>query len=314
MTKFALLLLLLALAAYGQQEQKRVAILNTEGDGDLIYLSVRLREIAVKMLPKNNYSIMTAESIIDKLGSKENAKKICTEAQCLAEIGRKVSAAYVGQARVGNFGGNFTISMELYNAASGTLVSSFTGNAKDLFGLLAIIDEQAPILFKELPGTSDIASAPSPQQEPLQQPNTNMEQQAKIQQPYDENKMSTLGYFALNFVPGFGLGSYIQGDITSGIKLSIADVVGWPLTILGILAVMKGNDVDLGWALAISGGSIVCVSRVMGLIYTFNYTKKYNKSLEEALNSNSNVSLSIDPLIIPRDGTPAVGLAFNVRY
>jgi len=33
-----------------------------------------------------------------------------------------------------------------------------------------------------------------------------------------------------------------------------------------------------------------------------------------ALNIDENISFSIDPLIVPRDGTPAVGLAFNVRY
>jgi len=154
MTKKLFILLFLTLAAYGQQEQKRVAILNTEGEGDLIYLSVRLREIAVKVLPKDKYSIMTAESIIDKMGSRENALKICREAQCLAEIGRKVSAAYVGQARVGSFGGNYTIFMELYNAGSGTLVDSFTGEAKDLSGLLKVINEKAPQMFRKMPGVS----------------------------------------------------------------------------------------------------------------------------------------------------------------
>jgi len=297
MKKLTLLLLILALTTYGQQEQKRVAILNAEGDGDLTYLSVRLREIAVKTLPKDKYSIMTVESIIDKLGSIENARKVCNENRsCLAKIGQKVSAAYIGQAKVGNFDGNFTIFMELYNSASGTLVDSFTGKAKDLSGLLAVIDQKAPILFKELPDVSDISSVPPPQQEPQQQ-GVDMEQQ-------DENKKGFLGYALLNTVPGFGLGSYIQGDITSGIKLSIADVVGWPLTILGILAIMKGNDVDLGWGLLISGGSIVGVSRVMGCIYTYNYANKYN----------SKVSYSIDPLIIPKDGTPVVGLALNLRY
>jgi len=154
MAKSFLILLLFAFVAFGQEEQKRVAILNTEGPDDLTYLSVRLREIAVKVLPKDKYSIMTAETIIDKLGSKENARKVCREAQCLAEIGRKVSAAYVGQARVGSFGGNFTISMELYNAASGTLVDSFTGDAKDVFGLLAVINEKAPQMFGKMPGVS----------------------------------------------------------------------------------------------------------------------------------------------------------------
>ncbi|MDR2581949.1 MAG: hypothetical protein LBC75_00530 [Fibromonadaceae bacterium] len=151
--KIAFILLFLALIAHGQ-EQKRVAILNTEGEGDLTYLTVRLREIAVKALPKDSYSIMTAESIIDKLGSIEEARKICREAQCLAVIGRKVSAAYVGQAKIGNFGGNFTISMELYNSASGTLVDSFTGEANDLRGLLKVIDEKAPQMFRKMPGVS----------------------------------------------------------------------------------------------------------------------------------------------------------------
>jgi len=146
-------LLLFAFAAYGQQ-QKRVAVLNTEDDGDfpmevsdLSYLTARLREIAGNILPKDKYSLMNAQSIIDMLG-KEKARKICKE-QCLAGIGRKVSADYVGQARLGRFGGDFTISMELYNSSSGVLVGSFTGDAKDVFGLLAIIDESAPILFKK---------------------------------------------------------------------------------------------------------------------------------------------------------------------
>ncbi|MCL1957836.1 MAG: hypothetical protein FWF63_10970 [Fibromonadales bacterium] len=151
--------LFFTLAVYGQ-EQKRVAILNTVGEGDLIYLSVRLREIAVKVLPEEKYSIMTAESIIDKLGSKENANKVCREAQCLAKIGQKVSAAYVGQARVGSFGDKLTIFMELYNSASSTLVSSFTGEAKDLSGLLAVIDEKAPEMFRKIPGASSGSKAP----------------------------------------------------------------------------------------------------------------------------------------------------------
>jgi len=150
------ILLFFALATYGQ-EQKRVAILNTEDDGDspmeytdLSYLAGRLREIAIKILPKDNYSIMTAQSIIDKLGSRENAVKVSKAARSLAEIGRTVGADYVGQARLGRFGENLTINMELYNSASGNLIGSFTGNAKDLSGLLAILDGKAPALFKQM--------------------------------------------------------------------------------------------------------------------------------------------------------------------
>jgi len=159
--------LFLALAVYGQ-EQKRVAILGTEDDGDspleytnLTYLTGRLREIALKTLPENKYLLMTAQSIIDKLGSKEKALQACKEAQCLAEIGRRVSADYVCQARLGRFGDNLTISMELYHSAKGNLIGSFTGKAKDVLGLEAVIDEKAPSLFDKILGASVSSKSPS---------------------------------------------------------------------------------------------------------------------------------------------------------
>ncbi|MDR2582468.1 MAG: fibrobacter succinogenes major paralogous domain-containing protein [Fibromonadaceae bacterium] len=140
------------------QEQKRVAILNTLDNGepsldftDLTYLTDKLREIALKTLPQDKYFVMTTESIIDKLGSKDNARKVCKEAQCMAEIGRKISADYIGQARLGRFGGNFTISMELYHCARGNLIGSFTEKAKDVLGLEAIIKENAPMMFGGMP-------------------------------------------------------------------------------------------------------------------------------------------------------------------
>jgi len=84
----------------------------------------------------------------------ENTIKACNESSCLVEIGRKVSADYVAQAHIGRFGSQLSINFDLYNTKSGTLIDSFTGNSKDIFGLLAIIDEKAPDLFKQMPGTS----------------------------------------------------------------------------------------------------------------------------------------------------------------
>jgi len=171
------ILLLFAFVAYGQEEKQRLAILNTEDNGepsleftDLTYLTDRLREIAVKMLPNDRYSVMSVQSIIDKLGSKENARKVCKEAQCMAEIGRKVTAAYVGQARLGRFGGNLTISMELYNSGSGVLIGSFTGQSKNVSGLLKVLNREAPPMFGNMPGVvyvpevepAPVAQAPTP--------------------------------------------------------------------------------------------------------------------------------------------------------
>jgi len=162
--RFFFLLLLLALAAHGQ-EQKRLAIVRTEDDGeppieftDLDYLTQTLREIAGNVL-QNNYAIMTEQTIISKLG--DNASKACKEASgCLAQLGRKISADYIGQARLGRFSGNLTISVQLYNSISGMLVGTINGNAKDLFGLLAVLNEKAPGMFGKMPGISN-EKAPS---------------------------------------------------------------------------------------------------------------------------------------------------------
>jgi len=156
MKKLFLSLLVLALAAYGQE---RIAILNTVDNidsihfTDLAYLTTKLRETAVNVLPKNKYGVMTTESIVAFLGSEDKAVKLCREATCIAEIGRKVSADYVAQARIGRFGGELTINFEIYNSKSGTLTGSFAGNSKTMFGLLAIIDEKTPELFKNMPGS-----------------------------------------------------------------------------------------------------------------------------------------------------------------
>jgi len=146
--------LLFAIAAYSQQ--MRVAVMSTVDDADslqymdLNFLTGKLREIAGKILPKDKYGIMTQESIVDRMGSKERAEKECREASCLADLGRKISAAYIAQGRIGRFGGMLTLKVELYNSKSGNLVGTFNEISKDLITLATIVDNKAPDLFREI--------------------------------------------------------------------------------------------------------------------------------------------------------------------
>jgi len=155
MKKQIFFLLFLALAAYGQM-QERIAVINTMDDfdsisvADLTYLTDRLRETAVNVLPAERFGVMTTESIVAFLGSMENTVRVCKESSCLAELGRQVSADYVAQGRIGRFNDNLTIKVELYSVKSGNLMGSFTGNEKSVFGLLALIDDKAADLFKRM--------------------------------------------------------------------------------------------------------------------------------------------------------------------
>jgi hypothetical protein len=146
-----LISLFLALAAYGQQLQ-RIAILGTEDDGEppikileQNHLTDKLREIASNILPSSRYGVMTQQSIVDMLGSQEQAAKICREATCLADLGRKVNADYIAQARIGRFGGN--------------LIGSVTGDSKNVQGLLAVLETKAPVLFGKMPNVSNVTTS-----------------------------------------------------------------------------------------------------------------------------------------------------------
>jgi len=162
-----LILLLFALAAYGQS-QERVAIIQTLDNNDsisfndLTYLTDKLRETAVKVLPRERFGVMTTESIVAFLGSQERAIKICRESSCLAELGRMVSADYVAQGHIGRFSNNLTIKVELYSVKTGNLMDSFTGHSKDIYGFLALIDEKAPLMFKNMFATTTPPPTPAP--------------------------------------------------------------------------------------------------------------------------------------------------------
>jgi len=160
-----LILLFFAIAAHSQQ--MRVAVISTVDDADslqymdLNFLTGKLREIAGKVLPKDRYGIMTQESIVDRMGSQERAEKECREASCLADLGRKISAAYIAQGRIGRFSGMLTLKVELYNSKSGNLVGTFNEISKDLFTLAKIVDNKAPDLFREILEENKAVSSPS---------------------------------------------------------------------------------------------------------------------------------------------------------
>jgi hypothetical protein len=168
-------LFLLITAAYSQQQ--RVAIVGTEDDGEpsigvleLSHLTDKLREIASNALPKDRYGIMTQQSMVAMLGTQEQAAKTCREAACLVELGRKINADYIAQARIGRFEDNLTVKTELYEVRSGNLAASFAGDAKSAKGLLSIMEAKSPAMFKAMLGETSEPAKPKPQAQPQPQP------------------------------------------------------------------------------------------------------------------------------------------------
>jgi len=111
-------------------QPKSIAIINTSdggkssiGNSELNFFADKLREIATEVLPKKDY---------------------------VATIGKNANAYYICKISIGRFGSDYTIKVELNENESETSIGFFTDNSKDMHGLLSIINEKAPIMFKKL--------------------------------------------------------------------------------------------------------------------------------------------------------------------
>lgn len=136
-----------------------VAVLETMSEKDVIgrsekvFLTDKLRDRAKAVLPAYmGYVIMTRENINAMLPPGKSIEEC--EGSCLVETGKNISADYVAQARVGKFGKQLTLTVELYETAANNLVASFTTRKDDAVGLLEDIEQEADDFFgKILPST-----------------------------------------------------------------------------------------------------------------------------------------------------------------
>lgn len=134
-----------------------VAVLETISGKDLLgisermYLTDKLREIASRTLPAYmDYTIMTRENINAMLPPGKSIEDC--EGSCLAETGKNIAADYVAQGRIGVFGQQLTLTVELYETASNKLVASFTARRPDAEALIEEIENKAPALFENIKG------------------------------------------------------------------------------------------------------------------------------------------------------------------
>ena len=111
----------------------------------------------------------------------------------------------------------------------------------------------------------------------------------------------------LNFFVGFGLGSFIQGDITPGIVGAAANVIGAGAIIAGIIvggngifqALGGGGDqaVQTGVTLFFVGAIVVGASRVYGAIMPFLYADAQRSGNASLMRKNKNVNFMFAPKV-----------------
>lgn len=158
-----LLVMFVSLLAETSFAATHVAVLETVSEKDVIgrsekiFLTDKLRDRAKAVLPAYmGYVIMTRENINAMLPPGKSIEEC--EGSCLVETGKNISADYVAQARVGKFGKQLTLTVELYETASNNLVASFTTRKDDAVGLLEDIEHEANAFFERILPTAPVES------------------------------------------------------------------------------------------------------------------------------------------------------------
>ena len=159
MRRFLIVGLLCIAFAQGAGPGKFVAVLETVSDGttsltasELHHLTDKLRAIAVQTLPAEmGFTIMTRENIQAMLPPGK-ALEECV-GSCLVETAKNIAADYVAQGRVGRFGKDLTLTVELYETQGSKLMGSISVESLDARGLLGSIEKESPGLFGRIRGS-----------------------------------------------------------------------------------------------------------------------------------------------------------------
>jgi hypothetical protein len=110
--------------------------------------------------------------------------------------------------------------------------------------------------------------------------------------------------FAVNFLVGLGIGSYIQGDVTGGTTALAGELISAVVMYSGIYGY---NDATAGF------GAVSYIGfRIWSWFRPFGYTRKYNRTLQSALQV-ADVEL-VPQLRFGDVDDPRPSLAVAVRY
>jgi hypothetical protein len=129
----------------------------------------------------------------------------------------------------------------------------------------------------------------------------------------------------LNILPGFGVGSFVQGDPIGGVVLLSAETVSLGVFVIGWIEMvnfLQNNllNPDSGpntWSyVALAGGIAYCVCKVVGIILPLAFrpagTMARNRSAEPASTGSAAAPLKVSPRFsLDEKSNITVGVAFE---
>jgi hypothetical protein len=168
----AIICLMLAALAVSAQQKQRGAVLPSVGDLDpqrLILLTDKVREIATKNLPIENFNILK-QDVITKMIGEEELYRSCKEGVCIGDLAKKTNANYGARCDVVKLDDGLVLKFELYSVNEDAIFETFTDyDTKDFRGMLAVLEARLPDVFKKMVGALERELARDKEKERQQQ-------------------------------------------------------------------------------------------------------------------------------------------------
>ena len=173
------------------------------------FLTDELRSLAVSAFPQDKYTVLTRENITKLLPQNEEEIERLAVAGTV-DVGKALGVEYVSQGKINLFGDKLSLKVEFYEAASGKLLGSFTGESDNATGFLSIIREKAPNMFDKI--------VPKPPPPP---PPSSSEPERK------DSLQEQSSAFAIGFTASGPLGRATIAIEAPGLKLGVTGRVGF---------------------------------------------------------------------------------------
>lgn len=127
---------------------------------------------------------------------------------------------------------------------------------------------------------------------------------------YSKFKKQDVGPCFLNLA-GFGIGSFVQGNIRGGVGQLIVQSVGCVMAGFGYGFAFSGDSPNIDMLILGSAGVLAIVAgEAIGAIVPFRFAREFNEALAQALRLDS-ADLSVAPLILPNGHG---GIAFGGKF
>jgi len=118
-------------------------------------LSDELRRQAVNILPAKEFTVLTRDGIIALIPPDKKEAEDLAESYAV-DIGRAIGVEYVSVGRVAKFAEKLSLTIELYETASGKLLGSILTYGTGLVDLMETIKAESPALFGKIKKSASI--------------------------------------------------------------------------------------------------------------------------------------------------------------